>query len=79
MIAAMRSKVECRASESTPRLPVDAARKVFSDKRTMAEPTEASAAICFEDVMWGVEISVPRKIALAFAVIIRRCENSSPL
>jgi hypothetical protein len=25
----------------------------------MAEPTEASAAICFDEVVWDVEISVP--------------------
>ena len=61
MIAAIRSSVECKASESTPRLPVDAARKVFSDKSTMAEPTEPSAAICFADVVLDVEMSVPRK------------------
>jgi hypothetical protein len=60
MIAATRSMVECSASESTPRLPVDAARKVFSDNRIMAEPTEPSAAICFTDVVLEVEISVPR-------------------
>src|SRR5260370_2661682 len=65
MTAAMRSSVECKASESTPRLPVEAARKVFSDSRIMAEPTEPSAAICFADVALDLEISFPR-IALPF-------------
>src|SRR5690242_10585117 len=75
MIAAIRSRLECSASESTPRLPVDAVRKIFSDKSTTAEPTDASAAICFDDVALDVEMCALR-IALAFPAIIRRCGNS---
>src|SRR5579862_1658506 len=73
----MRSRVECRASESTPRLPVDAARKVFSDSRTMAEPTEPRAAICFADVALDVEIWFPRS-ALPFRDYTTRRESASP-
>src|ERR1700733_10831972 len=66
MIAAMRSRLECRASESTPRLPVKWLRKIFSDKRTIAEPTEPSAAICFADVALDVAISVAPEAAFDF-------------
>jgi hypothetical protein len=30
----------------------------------MAEPTEASAAICFADLMLGLEMSIPRSLCL---------------
>src|SRR5215469_11501960 len=71
MIAAIRSRLECRASENTPRLPVDTVRNIFSDKRTIADPTEASAAICFGELWVRVRMSVPEMVL--FALIIRRC------
>src|SRR5579863_10010992 len=50
MTAAIRSRLECIASESTPRLPVATARKILSDTSTTAEPTDASAVICFTEL-----------------------------
>src|ERR1700675_2924536 len=47
MIAAMKSRIECKASERMPRLPVTIARNTFRDTSTRAEPMEASAAIRF--------------------------------
>ena len=56
MIAAIRSRLECRASDSTPKLPVAAVRNSFSDTRTTAEPTEASAASCLAELGFELEI-----------------------
>src|ERR1700747_3563900 len=47
MMAASKSKPECRASESTPRLPVRTTRKAFSETKSVAEPTLRSAARFF--------------------------------
>src|SRR5271157_2151573 len=44
MTAAMKSRMECSASERTPRLPVTIARNTLSPIRRMAEPIEVSAA-----------------------------------
>src|ERR1700690_126076 len=47
MTAATISRMECRASERMPKLPVEIARKTFKETSTTAEPTEPSAAIRF--------------------------------
>src|SRR5579862_5944393 len=49
-MAAIKSRLECMASESTPRLPVATARNTLSATRTSAEPMDPSAAICLTDV-----------------------------
>src|ERR1700730_12760117 len=65
MIAAIRSRLEWRASESTPRLPVKVVRKTFSDNRMMAEPTEPSAVICFADLIFDLEIIDSPKVVFS--------------
>src|ERR1700693_5072450 len=49
-MAAIKSRPECSASESMPRLPVAAAKNTFKLTRIIAEPMDPSAAICFTDV-----------------------------
>src|SRR5580704_5690874 len=49
-MAAIRSRLECIASDSTPRLPVATARNTLSATSTSAEPMDPSAAICLTDV-----------------------------
>src|SRR5580692_2296725 len=45
--AATRSRMECSASDKTPKLPVRTTRNIFSETSSIAEPTEASAARFF--------------------------------
>ncbi len=59
-IAAIRSRPECSASESTPRLPVARARNTLSVTRISAEPIDPSAAICLTEV-GEREMGKPRK------------------
>src|SRR5258708_29137546 len=47
MIAATKSRLECSASESTPRLPVRMVRNTFSDTSATADTTDHSAALFF--------------------------------
>ena len=49
-IAAIKSSPECSASESTPRLPVATAKNTLRLTRTIAEPMDPSAAICFTEI-----------------------------
>src|SRR5215467_5298397 len=59
MMAAIRSRPECKASERTPRLPVLTTRKVFNETRSVAEPTLKSAARFFSRASWiGATISI---------------------
>src|SRR6202795_903279 len=60
MMAATRSRLECSASESTPKLPVATVRKIFSNTNTSAEPTEASAATCFAELGFELEMTASR-------------------
>src|SRR5215470_9638652 len=56
MIAATRSRPECRASLSTPKLPVRTTRKAFRETSKSAEPTLSAAARLFSRVAtagWG--------------------------
>src|ERR1700723_3364725 len=48
--AATRSRMECSASDKTPKLPVRTTRNIFSETSSTAEPTEASAARFFSRV-----------------------------
>ena len=52
MMAAIKSSPECNASDSTPKLPVRMVRKIFSESRTIAEPTLSSAACFFSRTPW---------------------------
>src|SRR5271168_1643591 len=54
--------MECSASDKTPRLPVTAARKTFSDTSTTAEPTEPSAAIRFSRLACSIVVEAIRGI-----------------
>src|SRR6266478_6830419 len=47
MIAASRSRPECKASERTPKLPVRTTKNVLSETSSKAEPTLNSAARFF--------------------------------
>src|SRR5215470_4492401 len=47
IMAAIKSKPECKASESTPKLPVRTTRKVLRDTRRTADPTLKRAAFFF--------------------------------
>src|SRR3972149_2654149 len=60
MMAATRSRLESSAAESTPRLPVTTVRKIFSDTNTIAAPTEASAAVCFAELGFELEMAASR-------------------
>src|ERR1700751_5184892 len=50
MTAATKSRIECKASDKMPRLPVRSTRNTFSDTNKTAEPTEARAANRFSRV-----------------------------
>src|ERR1700723_532423 len=62
MTAVTRSRMECRASERTPRLPVIAARNTLRDTSTTAEPTEPSAAIRFSRLPCSIVVELIRGI-----------------
>src|SRR5271168_2248594 len=54
MRAARKSRPECIASDKMPKLPVRATRKILSESRTTAEPTDASAARRFSrEACWA--------------------------
>src|ERR1700740_2579724 len=50
MTAATKSRIECKASDKMPRLPLRSTRNTFSDTNKTAEPTEARAANRFSRV-----------------------------
>src|SRR5204863_7491847 len=58
MMAAIKSRPECKASESTPKLPVLTTRKPFRETRSKAEPTLKSAARFFSRTSIGATISI---------------------
>ncbi len=54
MTAARKSRPECIASDKMPKLPVRATRKILSESRRTAEPTDASAARRFSrEACWS--------------------------
>src|SRR5216684_4608780 len=70
MMAAIKSKPECKASESTPRLPVLTTRKAFSETKSVAEPTLKSAARFFSRASIGATISIAELDYLRFCIFL---------
>src|ERR1051325_489989 len=69
MMAAIKSRPECKASESTPKLPVLTTRKPFRETRSRAEPTLKSAARFFSRTSTGATISIAGLDYLRFCVL----------
>src|SRR3990172_11478977 len=65
MSAATRSRLESSAPESTPRLLVETARKIFSDINSSAAPTEINAATCFAELGFEPGMTASREFARA--------------
>ena len=64
MTAATKSRMECSASDKTPKLPVRTTRNIFSEISRTAEPTEASAAMRFS---WDARSSASKAIGGLYA------------
>src|ERR1700733_6583936 len=58
MTAATRSRLECSASDKTPKLPVTAVKNILRETSTSAAPIDASAAICFAELGLDSEMAV---------------------
>src|ERR1700733_9543285 len=67
MTAATKSRIECSASDKTPKLPVRTTRNIFSEMSRTAEPTEASAASRFS---WEARSSASKAIGGLYAVSV---------
>ena len=68
MIAASRSRPECKASDNTPKLPVRRTRNDFSDSNTTADATLSNAARFFSRTSKFCRISIASvKTILNFA------------
>src|SRR5438270_14015372 len=58
IMAAIKSRPECNASDKTPRLPVRTTRKAFNATKSPAETTLRSAARFFSRASIGASISI---------------------
>src|ERR1700743_577597 len=79
MMAATRSREECRASDKTPKLPVRRTRKVFRETSSTAEPTLRSAARFFSVAIskWagaGIGLDYPKFAELVWGNAGVLCE-----
>src|ERR1700733_15185291 len=73
--AATRSRMECSASDKTPKLPVRTTRNTFSEISRTADPTEANAASRFS---WDARSRASKAIGGLYAVRLPRRSGLRP-